>query len=157
MQNSLKLEGNLPLQRGLVLAGNDTVLPQVSGPLLARPVPAGFPSPADDYVSGRISLDAHLIQHKESTFFMHVAGDSMRGLGILNGDLLVIDRALTATHGSVVIAVVDAEFMVKQLLQTPTGYVLRSAHPDYRDIVLSNTQELTIWGVVCWAIHRISA
>lgn len=157
MRSRRILESNWPLQRGLILAENDTVLPQVSGPLLARAVPAGFPSPADDYISGRISLDAHLVQHKESTFFMHVTGDSMRGLGILNGDLLVIDRALTATHESVVIAVVDAEFMVKQLLQTSTGYVLRSANPDYRDIVLGNAQELIIWGVVCWAIHRISA
>ncbi len=157
MHSLLKLEGHLPLQRGLVLAENAAALLQITGPLLARAVPAGFPSPADDYISGRISLDAHLVQHKESTFFMHVAGDSMRGLGILNGDLLVIDRALTAAHGSVVIAVVDAEFMVKQLLHTSTGYVLRSANPDYPDIVLGNAQELTIWGVVCWAIHRLAA
>ena len=49
--------------------------------LLRRAVPAGFPSPADDYVEHRLSLDEHLIQHKESTFFMRVSGDSMRGLG----------------------------------------------------------------------------
>ncbi|MEQ1917313.1 MAG: translesion error-prone DNA polymerase V autoproteolytic subunit, partial [Gallionella sp.] len=80
--------------------------------LLRGAVPAGFPSPADDYIEGRLSLDDHLVRHKESTFFMRVAGDSMRGLGIFDGDLLVVDRAMPATHGSVVIAVVDGEFTV---------------------------------------------
>src|SRR4030065_87338 len=77
--------------------------------LLRGAVPAGFPSPADDYVEQRISLDEHLIQHRESTFFMRVAGDSMRGLGIFNGDLLVVDRALPVTHGCSLIAGVDDE------------------------------------------------
>ena len=157
MLNPLELERSFPFQRGLILADPHAVLLRVAGPLLARAVPAGFPSSADDYVSGRISLDTYLVQHQEATFFLHVAGDSMRGLGILNGDLLVVDRAVQAMHESVVIAVVDAEFMVKQLLHTPSGYVLRSANPDYRDIVIGAEQELTIWGVVRWSIHRVSA
>lgn len=156
MGDSFKLERGIPFQRGLVSAGNAAALLCIAGPLLARAVPAGFPSPADDYVSGRISLDAYLIQHQEATFFLHVSGDSMRGLGIFDGDLLVVDRALQAVHESVVIAVVDSEFMVKQLLHTPHGYVLRSANPAYRDIVVGAEQELTIWGVVRWAIHRVS-
>ncbi|HEY0675190.1 MAG TPA: translesion error-prone DNA polymerase V autoproteolytic subunit, partial [Immundisolibacter sp.] len=97
--------------------------------LLRRAVSAGFPSPADDYVERRLSLDDHLVRHKESTFFMRVAGDSMRGMGIYDGDLLVVDRAVAATHGCVVIAVVDGGFTVKQLLHTPQGQVLRAAHP----------------------------
>src|ERR1022692_2628079 len=84
--------------------------------LLRGLVPADFPSPADDFVEQRLSLDEHLIQHRESTFFMRVAGDSMCGLGIFNGDLLVVDRALPVTHSCVVIAVLDGEFTVKQLL-----------------------------------------
>ena len=57
------------------------------GPLFVNPIAAGFPSPADDYTEGRISLDEHLIHHKEATFFLRVEGDSMRDLGIFNGDL----------------------------------------------------------------------
>src|SRR5512140_1824842 len=64
--------------------------------LLRKAVPAGFPSPADDYVERRLSLDEHLVQHRESTFFMRVAGHSMRELGIFDGDLLVVDRAAAA-------------------------------------------------------------
>lgn len=123
--------------------------------LLRGAVPAGFPSPADDYIEGRLSLDEHLIQHKESTFFMRVAGDSMMGLGIFDGDLLVVDRAVPAAHGCVVIAVVDGEFTVKQLINTATGQVLRAAHPSYPDVVIKPEQDLSIWGVVQWNVHKV--
>lgn len=156
MPNPFELESAVPFQRGLALAVNESVLPYATGPLLARAVPAGFPSPADDYVAGHISLDTYLVQHQEATFFLHVSGDSMCGLKIFDGDLLVVDRALQAAHESVVIAVVDGEFMVKQLLLTPQGPVLHSANPAYADIAVGAAQELTIWGVVRWAIHRVS-
>jgi len=61
-------------------------------PLFSHKVPAGFPSPADDYIEGRLSLDEHLIQHKDSTFFVHAKGNSMVGAGIFDGDLLVVDK-----------------------------------------------------------------
>jgi DNA polymerase V len=123
--------------------------------LLRSAVPAGFPSPADDYVEQRLSLDEHLIQHRESTFFMRVSGNSMRGLGIFDSDLLVVDRALPVTHGCVVIAVLDGEFTVKQLLHTPDGQVLRAAHPDYPDLRIKPEQDFSIWGVVRWNVHKI--
>lgn len=123
--------------------------------LLRSAVPAGFPSPADDYIEGRLSLDDHLVRHKESTFFMRVAGDSMVGLGIFDGDLLVVDRAMPATHGSVVIAVVDGEFTVKQLINTAHGQLLRAAHPDYPDVHIRPEQDLSIWGVVQWNVHKV--
>lgn len=123
--------------------------------LLRGAVPAGFPSPADDCVERRISLDDHLMLHPESTFFMRVAGDSMRDLGIFDGDLLVVDRSLSASHGCVVIAVLDGEFTVKQLLHTAEGRVLRAAHPDYPDLCIKPEQDFSIWGVVRWNIHRV--
>lgn len=123
--------------------------------LLRSAVPAGFPSPADDYVEQRISLDEHLIQHRESTFFMRVAGDSMRGLGIFDGDLLVVDRALPAAHGCVVIAVLDGEFTVKQLLHTADGQILRAAHPAYPDTLVKPEQDFSVWGVVSWNVHKL--
>jgi DNA polymerase V len=122
--------------------------------LLRNAVPAGFPSPADDYVQQRLSLDEHLIQHKESTFFMRVSGDSMRGLGIFDGDLLVVDRSVPAAHGCVVIAVVDGEFTVKQLMHTLQGKVLHAAHPDYSDIPVKPDQDFAIWGVVTWNVNK---
>ena len=103
----------------------------------------------------RLSLDEHLVQHKESTFFMRVAGHSMRELGIYDDDLLIIDRALPATDGCVVVAVIDGEFTVKQLRYTPQGKVLRAAHPDYPDIVITDEQDFSIWGVVQWNVHKV--
>ncbi|MFZ5524215.1 MAG: LexA family protein [Pseudomonadota bacterium] len=123
--------------------------------MLRGAVPAGFPSPADDYVEQRISLDEHLIRHRESTFFMRVSGESMRGLGIFDGDLLVVDRALPAVHGRVVIAVLDGEFTVKQLLHTAEGQVLRAAHPDYPDTLIKPEQDFSVWGVVSWNVHKL--
>jgi DNA polymerase V len=123
--------------------------------LLRKAVPAGFPSPADDYVEHRLSLDEHLIQHRESTFFMRVAGHSMRDLGIFDGDLLVVDRSVPATHGCVVVAVIDGEFTVKQLLYTAQGKVLRAAHPDYPDIAITAEHDFSIWGVVQWNVHKV--
>lgn len=123
--------------------------------LLRGVIPAGLPAPADDGIQTKLSLDDHLVQHKESTFFMRVAGDSMMGLGIFDGDLLVVDRAMAATHGRVVIAVLDGEFTVKQLLNTPTGQVLRAAHPAYPDVLIRPGQDLSIWGVVQWNVHKI--
>ncbi len=79
----------------------------------------------------------------------------MRGLGIFNGDLLVVDRSVPATSGSVVIAVVDGEFTVKQLWHTPKGRVLRAAHPSYPDVTIRPEQDFSIWGVVQWNVHKV--
>jgi len=126
-----------------------------SGPVFSHRVRAGFPSPADDYVEQHISLDAHLVTHPEATFFLRVAGDSMQGAGIQDGDLLVVDRSLTALSGSVVIAALDGDLTVKQLVRTADGYLLRAAHPAYPDITPAPGQELLVWGVVRWAIHKV--
>jgi len=70
------------------------------------PVSAGYPSPADDYLDGSLDLNQHLIKHPTATFFVRVAGESMREAGIHSGDVLIVDRALSPSDGSVVIAIV---------------------------------------------------
>ncbi|MDP1536762.1 MAG: translesion error-prone DNA polymerase V autoproteolytic subunit [Burkholderiales bacterium] len=130
-------------------------IPLPGCPVLARSVPAGFPSPAADYYEERLSLDEHLIEHREATFFVRVQGHSMTGFGIHDGDLLVVDRALDPADRSVVIAVVDGQFTVKQLCLLQSGVLLRSGAPGHGDILVSGDQELTIWGVVRWSIHRV--
>jgi DNA polymerase V len=124
-------------------------------PVLAKPVPAGFPSPAADYFEDRLSLDEHLIEHREATFFVRVQGHSMTGFGIHDGDLLVVDRALDPADRNVVIAVVDGAFAVKQLCLLQNSVLLRSGNPGSGDILVSDDQELTVWGVVRWSIHRV--
>lgn len=130
-------------------------IPLLGWPLLVRPVPAGFPSPAADYYEERLSLDEHLIEHKEATFFVRVQGHSMTGFGIHDGDLLVVDRAIDPADRSVVIAVIDGEFTVKQLCLLQDGVLLRAGSSGHSDILVSRDQELTLWGVVRWSIHQV--
>ena len=113
-------------------------------------IPAGFPSPADD---DRESLDigAHIVRRPNSTFFMRVAGDSMTGAGIFDGDLLVVDRSLDPHHGNIVVAVVNGEFTVKRLCLVNGRTELQPENPKYRKILVSGEMEFEIWGVVTGA------
>ncbi|GAB1411705.1 translesion error-prone DNA polymerase V autoproteolytic subunit [Candidatus Desulfobacillus denitrificans] len=124
-------------------------------PLLLSRVPAGFPSPAEDYVEGSLDLNEHLVAHREATFFMRVQGHSMTGAGIQDGDLLVVDRSLEAGHGDIVVAVVDGELTVKRLWRRGGRVRLLAENPAFAPIELKDGQELAVWGVVTSVIHRV--
>jgi SOS-response transcriptional repressor LexA len=83
-------------------------------PLTHDRVRAGFPSPAESQHEERLDLSEHLIRHPLATFFVRVAGDSMIGENIHDGDLLVVDRAEDVRHGHIVVAIVNNEFCVKR-------------------------------------------
>lgn len=127
-----------------------------SWPLLADPVPAGPPAPTSEYIEAGLSLDEHLIEHREATFLVRVSGHSMTGFGIHDGDLLVVDRALEPADRSVVIAVIDGEFTVKQICRIPDGVLLRAGARGHTDIYVGTEQELIVWGVVRWSLHKLS-
>jgi len=123
-------------------------------PLFSHAVPAGFPSPADDYIQGRLSLDEHLIVHKESTFFVRAKGSSMVGAGIFDGDLLVVDKSLEPQSGDIVIAVMDGELTVKRLIRQGETVILRPENRRFKDIELKDGQELQVWGVVTSTVKK---
>lgn len=125
-------------------------------PLVAWRIPAGFPSPAEDYIEGEIDLNEQLIQHPHSTFLMKVSGDSMIGAGIMPGSTLVVDKSLEARHGSVVIAVIDGQLTVKRLFKKSDVVQLRSENPAYKPIKISKEQDLVIWGVVTNVINQLA-
>jgi len=125
-------------------------------PLLAAPIPAGFPTPTDDAVERHLSLDTHLIRQPASTFLVRVAGDDLAGAGIHDGDLLVVDRAAPPSTGSLVVAVVDGAFALRRVGRDAQGRrVLHAAAPEAPDRALDAGAEVTVWGVVRWAIHRL--
>lgn len=104
-------------------------------------VPAGFPSPADDYAEGPLDLNRHLIRHPAATFFVRVKGDSMIGAGIFSGDLLIVDRAMNPTNGSIVIAVVNGDLTVKRLHRSKGGITLLPENPAYRPIEIDHSTD----------------
>jgi len=131
----------------------DLDAPALEIPLYLSPAACGFPSPAQDYVEQTIDLNQVCIQHPAATFYVRACGYSMVGEGIHDGDLLVIDRAVKASHGAVVLACLDGEFTVKKLQKTPIPALLPS-NPDFQPIYLQEGQELEIFGVVTFVIHK---
>jgi DNA polymerase V len=111
-------------------------------PVLVRHVPAGGPSPAADFAEDRLNLDEYLIEHREATFFVRVAGSSMTGFGIHDGDLLVVDRSITPTDRSVIVALIDGDFTVKQFCRIPDGVLLRSGANGHSDILKESAIEI---------------
>ena len=123
-------------------------------PLFSYKVAAGFPSPADDYIAGKLSLDEHLVQHKETTFFVRAKGNSMVGAGIFDGDLLVVDKSLTPVSGDIVIAQVDGDLTVKRLIKKGDTITLKPENPRFKEIEFKDGQELQVWGVVTSTTKR---
>lgn len=124
-------------------------------PLFGHTIRAGFPSPADDYVADTLDLNEHLMPRKEASFLLRAKGESMIGVGIHDGDILVVDRSITATDGKVVIATLDGQFTVKTLEKKRGKIRLMPANTDFEPIEIRDEQELQIWGVVTRVIHNL--
>lgn len=123
--------------------------------LFANRVNAGFPSPAEDYVEGKLDLNEYIVEHEASTFYVRIQGHSMSGAGMLDGDVIAVDRSLEPRHNDIVLAVIDGELTVKQL-HKQNGQVRLVAHnPEFQPIVIRDTQELTIWGVVTGVVRKL--
>src|SRR5262245_37397313 len=90
---------------------------KLQAPLFASQPAAGFPAPGDDFVEKPLDLNELLIQNPTATFFVRVAGDSMEGAHIFDGDILVVDRSVASRDGSLVVAAVFGELVVKRLRQ----------------------------------------
>ena len=132
------------------------VPPSIPALELLSSVHAGFPSPADDLGAKRIDLAARLIKHPQATFLMRARGDSMKDVGIFDGDVLLVDRAVTPRSGHVVVAVVDGEFVCKTLSIRAGRVKLRAANPGYPDIVPVDSQTVEVWGVVTASIKQFA-
>ncbi len=121
--------------------------------------PTGFASPARDYFDGGIDLNRHLIRDRTSTFIMRVAGESMAGAGIADGDEVIVDRAPTPRDGNVVVAVVEGELLIRRLVKHDgvTSLATQPAHapsPASAEL-LALTGEVSVWGVVTRCLHHV--
>jgi DNA polymerase V len=123
--------------------------------LFAWKVPAGFPSPAEDYAQGRLDLNDYLVEHEAATFYVRVEGHSMTGAGILDGDIIAVDRSLEPRQGDVVVAVIDGALTVKELNRQGDTITLRARNPEFKPIEFKLGQELVIWGVVKGVVRKL--
>ena len=116
---------------------------------------AGFPSPANDYMTQAIDLNRELVRHPEATFYGRVVGDSMIDAGVEEGDILVIDRSLTAHDGDMAVCFVDGEFTLKYLHFEEDGLVLVPANEKYPEIKVGEGVDFRMWGVVTYGIKKV--
>ena len=122
--------------------------------LFSDAVPAGFPSPATDYCERKLDLNELCIQHPAATYFVRAQGDSMIEAGIFPGDVLVVDRAITATHGDIVIVSVNGELTVKKLETRPTIRLV-PMNKKYDPINVPDDADLEVFGVATTVVHNL--
>jgi DNA polymerase V len=126
---------------------------RLSRPLLVWRIPAGFPSPAEDYVEGRIDLNRDLIKHTLATFYIRVSGDSMMPR-IHPGALLVVDRMAETKDDDIVIARINDELCVKKLCIEQNGQIrLISENEIYAPIAITEEMDFEVWGKVMHSIQ----
>lgn len=120
------------------------------------PIPAGFPSPAQEYQSTSIDLNQVLIKDKAATYLFRVSGSSMIDAGIADGDEIIVDRSITARSGDVVVASLDGEFTVKRfhIDKAGKGWLLPE-NQDYAPLAISELAEFSIFGVVTTCLHHV--
>ncbi|WP_237189510.1 LexA family protein [Rothia nasimurium] len=125
-------------------------------PLPEIRIPAGFPSPAQDYQATSIDLNDILIQDRAATYILRVSGSSMIDAGIADGDEIIVDRSVEPRSGSVVVASIDGEFTVKRFHIDAQGQGwLLPENNDYAPIPIPAESDFVIFGVVTRCLHRV--
>ena len=131
-----------------------TALYPAKAPVYGRAA-CGFPSPAEEYSEPALSVDELCGVGKPSVFMVRAWGDSLNGLGVYDGDMLIVDRAIEPRIGSVVIARIGPEFTVKTYGMANGQPVLKPANPAFKTIVIGEFEETELWGVVLWNLHKL--
>lgn len=147
--NKIKTDGSIK-----AIYNSKTEL-KLSRPLVGPKIPAGFPSPAADYVEGSLDLNEYLIAHPASTFFVRVDGYSMVKAGIFPDDILVVDRSLEPVSGKIVVAIYDGELTVKRLRLEQEQCWLIPESDEFEPICVRKGADFQVWGVVRWVIHKV--
>ena len=115
-------------------------------------VEAGFPSAAEEELVDTISLDEFLIQNKQASYILKVSGYSMRDAGIMDGDMVIVERGADARTGDIVIAEVDNEWTMKYFRKKGSQVYLEAANEKFKNIIPEN--ELKISAVVKAVIRK---
>ncbi|MEN6467608.1 MAG: transcriptional repressor LexA [Smithella sp.] len=133
-QGFLKLSG---ISFGIPLVGN---------------VAAGLPVSAEENAHDVVSMDEYLVDKPDSSFLLRVTGDSMIGAGIMEGDLVIVERNRTPKKGDIVLAEVDGQWTMKYFQRQGREVVLEAANPAYPTIYPK--EELKIGGVITASVRK---
>jgi len=125
---------------------------QVTGLTVSGRVHAGFPSPAEEELRDVISFDDYLAPHPETSFLLSVTGDSMIGAGIMEKDLVIVERGRQPRDGDIILAEVDGNWTMKYFRKKGRTVTLEAANPGYPPIVPQT--ELRIAGVVTALVRK---
>lgn len=134
--------------RGIKVLVEDDELPIIGN------VAAGVPIEAIENVEKRVPIPQGLFQSKP-TYLLRVKGDSMVDAGILDGDLIAVQKSSSAREGQIVVARIDDEVTVKRLAIKNSGPVLMPENPAYKPIMVA-PDELVIEGVFVGLIRDAS-
>ena len=115
-------------------------------------VAISFGSPAAESGATRLDLNEILIRHPQAAFLMRITGSAMREAGIDDGDLALVDRAMDASHGQVVIAIWGDEFLCRRLQRAGNDLCLVATDPDLHEIRACAGDRFEVWGVVTHVI-----
>jgi len=127
-------------------------LVRMAGLMISGEVCAGFPSPAEEELRDVISFDEYLVAHPETSFLLSVTGDSMIGAGIMEKDLVIVERGRQPKNGDIILAEVDGNWTMKYFRKRGTRITLEAANPKYPPIV--PREELRIAGVVTALVRK---
>ena len=122
-------------------------------PLALWPVQAGMPNPIEDAHADALTIDDYLIERPSQTVLIRVKGDSMVDAGILDGDLVVVEKTASAKRGDVVVAIVDGEFTLKRLDLERGHFVLKPENKAYP--VIRPESGLEIFGVMVGLVRKL--
>jgi DNA polymerase V len=115
----------------------------------------GFGAAADDYAERGIDLNEQLIKNKPATFFFRMKGDAMEGVGIFNGDILIVDRSLKLANGKIIVAILNGELLVRRFHKNFSSAFLVPENNRLKPINLSEFSDFAVWGVVTYVIHAL--
>jgi DNA polymerase V len=124
-------------------------------PLMASPAACGFPSPADDYLDRPLDFNELLIVNPDATFAVRIVGESMTGVGLFPGDIAIVDRAMTAVDGSIVLALLAGEFTIKRYRKKGARTWLQAENPAFENIEINEDSGFEVWGVIAKSIRML--
>lgn len=140
------------ISRGLELT--QSLATEVGKIPLVGTVPAGNPIDAIENIEGEIALDLSFLP-KNSSFSLHVSGDSMKNAGIFDGDIVLVEKQNVASKGDIVVAIINGEATVKRYFREGSKIRLQPENDDFDPIyVTKDSGEFQIAGKVVGLIRK---